>query len=526
MLGGFLLVFLLAILLLLPGRFQGERGAERVPFSAEQSWLGILFGYTYRPVVILLLTWVVLKVLQTNPHLINNTALDTRYIKAWYLFWLALLFLNTNEALGRLFYYVRKRHFPVPGLLLFLLRLVLIGGTAFFILHFILDFDPSHLLTSTAVVAAVVGIALREVLSNFLAGVSMNLVGTAEPSQWLSVGEKEGEIIHRNWRETRLRTTGGHILIVPNSTLAGSVINNMTWSSPFRRHQLTVTLVFNAPPQLVKDALLEAVLGIKEVERVKMPDAHIYEYRDYGVVYQVRFWSQTYHDRTSLEGLVRERIWYQLKRRGLEIPFPQGGDLSVAEATHNLTERQPSGQRNEYLLRTSGFCERTLGATPNNPVLRPEEITELAAGLTYRIFGPGEVIFAQGVEGEVCYIVASGRLIGSTQYEGMSTTQEFAIGPGELVGEMALMTGLPRSSTIRAGSREVELLEFSMEKFATFLDHSAVSTAVSAVVAQRSKQLFEELQLLEPGQQQQFQDSLQHHPVLRKLGEVLRCNIM
>ncbi|MBF0127585.1 MAG: mechanosensitive ion channel family protein, partial [Magnetococcales bacterium] len=316
-----------------------------------------------------------------------------------------------------------------------------------------------------------------------------------------------------------------HILIVPNSTLAGSIINNMTWSSQLRRHQLTVPLVFNAPPQSVKEALVEAALGVREVDRVKPPDAHLHEYRDYGVVYQVRFWSRTFHDRTHLEGTVRERIWYQLRRRGLEIPFPQGGDLSVASKITNLTWQEPEAALKERLLRTSGFLERVLGDTPARPVLSREEIHSLADGLRYRIYGPGEVIFQQGTVGTVCYLVASGQLIGATRYEGMTTTQEFVIGQGELVGEMALMTDLPRSSTIRVDRQEVELLEFSRELFSALLENAAASDAISAMVAQRSKHLFEELQLLEPGQRQQLQHQLTHHPILRKLGASLGFNV-
>lgn len=530
-LGGFLVVFLLATVLTLPFRSKENASETMVKSSqemqahkssAESSWLGILFEHISRPLTVLIVTFLILKLARDQLQIFGIDSLDERYIQAWYLFWIALLFFNCNEALGRLFYYVRKQSFPLSSLFLFLLRLLLIGATAFSILHFVLDFDTSKLLASTAVVAAVVGIALREVLSNFLAGVSMNLVGTVEPLQWISIGDKEGEIIHRNWRETRLRTTGGHILIIPNSHLAGSVLNNMSWHSSLRRHQLTITLVFNASPQAVKKALVEAAMSVHEVDcSTKLPDAHVHEYRDYGVVYQLRFWSRTFFDRSHLEGLVRERIWYQLRRCGLEIPFPQGGDLSVASVNHNLTEKEPPGERNLRLLQKSGFLEQTLGLIKEQPILSSEEIARFAAALQYRIFGEDEVIFQQGQVGSVCYIVVSGHLIGATRYEGMTTTQGFQIHRGELVGEMALLTGLPRSSTVRAQGDEVELLEISKVLFDQFLENPAIGNAISNCVAGRSKQLFEELQFLEPGHRQQFNTHLQSHPLLHKLKEVL-----
>lgn len=527
-LGGFLAIFTVATLLTLPFRsrprealppLEEHPGRETAP---SESWVGIVLGYVARPLTILVLTYVLLDLFNSHPGWLGEARLDHRYIKAWYLFWIVLLFFNINEAMGRLIYFVRRRRFPIPSLLLFLLRLLLIGATAFAIFHFVLDFDTSHLLTSTAVVAAVVGIALREVLSNFLAGISMNLVGTVEPSQWVAIGEKEGEIVHRNWRETRLRTTGGHILIVPNSILAGSVLNNMTWHSPLRRHQLTFTLAFGAFPERVKTLLLEAAQSVPEVDREKMADAHVHEFRDYGVVYQLRFWSRTYFDRTRLEGMVRERVWYRLRRHGLSIPFPDGGSVySVAPTLVPPPDKQP--EENRRLLLHCGFFPRLLGERAAAFVLDPEKLRGFVALLVHRLHGPHEEVFRQGESGQVCYIVASGYLTGSIRFEGLSTTQEFQVTAGELVGEMALLTDLPRTATVRAGREEVELLELSREAFTALLAlDSEIQRTVADMVANRSKMLLEQLQFLEPGQRQAMESQLREKSLFHKLGSVIQ----
>ncbi|NGZ29507.1 MAG: mechanosensitive ion channel, partial [Magnetococcales bacterium] len=464
MLGGFLTIFVLATLLTLPFRSsrpaptEGAEGSRKPGSGLSESWLAIIMEHVSRPLVVLFLTLMLAKLFDSHPEWLGETRMDPRYLKAWYLFWLIVLFFNINEAMGRLFYHVRKQQFPVPSLLLYLLRLLLIGASAFAIFHFVLDFDTSHLFTSTAVVAAVVGLALREVLGNLLAGLSMNLVGTVEPSQWIAIGEKEGEIIHRNWRETRLRSTGGHIYIVPNSILANSVLNNMTWNSPLRRHQFTFTLSFGSTPDAVKSVLMEAMLSVPEVDRSKKPDAHVHEFRDYGVVYQVRFWSRTFFDRTKLEGMVRERVWYALRRHGLTIPFPDGGSVySVAPTLIPPEDKQPA--ENARLLLQCGFFQKLLADRLNLNALDQEKITTFAHSLRHKIYGPYEVIFQQGETGESCFIVARGILTGITRYEGLSTTQEFRVECGELVGEMALLTDLPRTATIRADQEEVEVLE-------------------------------------------------------------------
>ncbi|MBF0435692.1 MAG: mechanosensitive ion channel family protein [Magnetococcales bacterium] len=522
-LGGFLAIFTVATLLTLPLRLRKSESAaievqKETPSSQGESWMTLLLGAVLRPVLILALTWCLLKILTNHPEWLGHARIDERYIKAWYLFWVILLFFNVNEAIGRLFYFVHRRRFPIPSVMLFLLRLLLIGATSFAIFHFVLDFDTSQLLTSTAVVAAVVGIALREVLSNFLAGLSMNLVGTVEPSQWIAVADKEGEIIHRNWRETRLRSTSGHIYIIPNNTLAASVINNMTWNSPLRRHQLLFTLSFGDFPQTVKTLLQDAARSVEEVEQSKSVDAFIHEFRDYGVVYLVRFWSRTYFDRSKLEGMVRERVWYRLRRHGLSIPFPDGGSVySVAPTLIPRVKKQPGDYI--HLLHQCGFFNRLLADMPREALPGPEQLLTFAALLEHRVYGPNEHLFHQGDVGRCCFIVARGHLHGKVFYEGLEATQEFRVETGELVGEMALLTELPRTASIKAEAEEVELLEVSAPAFDALLAISpAVQQALANLAARRSKQLFEQLQHLEPGQSLSMEHHLKPNSLFYKLG--------
>jgi CRP-like cAMP-binding protein len=82
-------------------------------------------------------------------------------------------------------------------------------------------------------------------------------------------------------------------------------------------------------------------------------------------------------------------------------------------------------------------------------------------------YGPGDVVFGQGDEGRRLYIVKSGAL------EVLATTSDAAdpipvayLGPGEVLGELALLTGSPRSASARVPER-AEL--FTVDK-SVFLD--------------------------------------------------------
>ena len=77
-------------------------------------------------------------------------------------------------------------------------------------------------------------------------------------------------------------------------------------------------------------------------------------------------------------------------------------------------------------------------------------------------YGPGEIVFRQGDQGDRLYIVKRGVLeIISTPADGSEAVPIAYLGTGEVLGEIALLTGSPRSATVRSPER-AEL--FTMEK--------------------------------------------------------------
>lgn len=72
------------------------------------------------------------------------------------------------------------------------------------------------------------------------------------------------------------------------------------------------------------------------------------------------------------------------------------------------------------------------------------------------------------------------------EYDDATLPIEFQVGPGALLGEMSLMTGLPRTATITV-TEEAELLEIPEDAFTSLLIlHPEVPTVLSQLVAERA----------------------------------------
>jgi CRP/FNR family transcriptional regulator, cyclic AMP receptor protein len=110
-----------------------------------------------------------------------------------------------------------------------------------------------------------------------------------------------------------------------------------------------------------------------------------------------------------------------------------------------------------------------------------DEVLKLCGDAHPIALKPGEILFREGDEAESMYIVKTGLLrilSGSTMYE--------TVGPGGLIGEMAIVEErMPRSATVIAGTY-AELIEIDMPRFLSLVTSTpSFSIAVMRVISRR-----------------------------------------
>lgn len=90
-------------------------------------------------------------------------------------------------------------------------------------------------------------------------------------------------------------------------------------------------------------------------------------------------------------------------------------------------------------------------------------LAALERQVTWRTLRRGEVLFNKGDRGDAWYVVTSGRLaIVEPAHNGQPERLLSEVGRGEGIGEMALLTGQPRSATVHA-LRDAELARFPVD---------------------------------------------------------------
>jgi CRP-like cAMP-binding protein len=110
----------------------------------------------------------------------------------------------------------------------------------------------------------------------------------------------------------------------------------------------------------------------------------------------------------------------------------------------------------------------------------PEDIELLSYIATLRSFPSGSAIMREGSEGDACFLIASGKVAVSRATSASALAQ---LGPGSLVGQLALLDRAPRSATVTAQTDTIAL-EVKASAFANLVSaHSPIALRFQEQVA-------------------------------------------
>ncbi len=125
------------------------------------------------------------------------------------------------------------------------------------------------------------------------------------------------------------------------------------------------------------------------------------------------------------------------------------------------------GRSSVFLFRTGTVdLVLALGRLPPFSDLAPEELLAVSGVAERRVFETGEVVFEEGDEADGLYAVGAGQLV--VERAGRELAR---LGAGEVVGELAVLDGAPRTATVRAATH-VEAFFVAQADFLELCDAS------------------------------------------------------
>jgi small-conductance mechanosensitive channel len=144
--------------------------------------------------------------------------------------------------IGFIHIYVRLNHKPREAHLIQDMAIAVIYlGAALSIIRFVFGMPLGTLVTTSGVVAIIIGLALQNTLGDVFSGIALTLGRAYMLGDWIRLSDgTEGRVTEANWRSTNLLTGANNIVVLPNSILARQGVTNL--SRPDETHLITLSV--------------------------------------------------------------------------------------------------------------------------------------------------------------------------------------------------------------------------------------------------------------------------------------------
>lgn len=302
----------------------------------------------------------------------------------------------------------------------------------------VLDLPLAGVLTTSSVAVAVLGFALRDMLASLFAGIALNVERPYQIGDWIEFeGQAPARVTDVGWLTTRALTRDGVTVVVPNAQLATRPFRNYSHPDERWRDAILVTVDHAVAPQRVERILLAAAAEVGDMTGdPSPPDVKIQELGPRGIVWQLRFWVADTQHQQDIRYRVQRAVLRHLHNAGIGLPY------AVLDVYH--AAMPPRAVRRESDLDVLLRRNELLGT------LADEELRDLARKAKEHRVPAGGSVVVQGEAGSSLFLVIEGVLDVWHRRADGSERRVNTLCPGDMLGEFSLLTGAPRSASVRA----------------------------------------------------------------------------
>ena len=177
--------------------------------------------------------------------------------------------------------------------------------------------------------SAGVGLAMKDVLNNFIYGIQL-MSGRLRVGDWIECDGVRGRVSSINYQSTQIETIDGTTMSFLNSSLFAKNFTNLTKSNSYEFLKIVVGVAYGTDVQRVREILEEAmqVLRTKDAygREIVEPRKGIYvvfgNFGDSSVEIAVKQFVLV-PERIAYIDRAKEVIYNALNENGIKIPFPQ-----------------------------------------------------------------------------------------------------------------------------------------------------------------------------------------------------------
>ena len=186
--------------------------------------------------------------------------------------------------------------------------------------------NTTSILTSLGIVGLTIGFAARDALSNTISGLFIFWDRPFVIGDLIEIDDHYGRVDNITMRSTRVVTTDGKMLAIPNTTVVNAVVTSYT-NFPNLRLDLEFGVAVDEDLDRVRETLLGIVDGDEALMASPAPTVVAKSLNDYNNIVELRVWLEDEQDHVGKRFELREKGFDALNAAGIEMPFETRVDM-------------------------------------------------------------------------------------------------------------------------------------------------------------------------------------------------------
>lgn len=166
-----------------------------------------------------------------------------------------------------------------------------------------------------------IGFAAKSIFENFLSGEILRLERTIKPGDVVIEHQNNKWLVIESigLRATKAKTYDGEEVLVPNSTVAQSMVENLTRSDRLYRLEIRVGVGRELDQETIREALEKTVDGLEWRSTAEAPSIYMDEIGDSSVQYGIVVWIDDIADARKRRSDLHRAIWRILQDNSINI---------------------------------------------------------------------------------------------------------------------------------------------------------------------------------------------------------------
>lgn len=211
-----------------------------------------------------------------------------------------------------------KKKKTIVNLISNVFRLFIISVSGIIILQ-TFGVDTASLVASLGVFSLVIGLAIQDVLKDFISGIYLVFEGQYSIGDWVKIGDFKGEVLPSNFRTTKLKAYSGEIKIISNRNITEIINYSLSNSAAI----VDVSVAYDSDLTKVRQVLDDLCIDLKEKKIIKdISCLGVETLADSSIVFRIVAFDE-YSKSISLSRLIKEKIVVAFNNNKIVIPFFQ-----------------------------------------------------------------------------------------------------------------------------------------------------------------------------------------------------------